>query len=81
MVSEDSTRIRFKVANFRNFSFSIKINLDKTFITIIIIIIRVFCPRAGPSLQAQEPKLQFAEGRSSTAYSGTKAGVLPARDK
>ena len=26
---------------------------------VIIIIIRVFCPRAGPSLQAQEPRLQF----------------------
>ena len=25
----------------------------------IYIIIRVFCPRAGPSLQAQEPRLQF----------------------
>ena len=28
-------------------------------IIIIIIIIRVFYPRAGPSLQAQEPRLQF----------------------
>ena len=28
-------------------------------INIIIIIIRVSCPRAGPSLQAQEPSLQF----------------------
>ena len=26
---------------------------------IIIIIISVFCPRAGPSLQVQEPRLQF----------------------
>ena len=26
---------------------------------VVIIIIRVFCPRAGPSLQAQEPRLQF----------------------
>ena len=25
----------------------------------VMIIIRVFCPRAGPSLQAQEPRLQF----------------------
>ena len=25
----------------------------------IIIFISVFCPRAGPSLQAQEPRLQF----------------------
>ena len=25
----------------------------------IVIIIRVFCPRAGPSLQVQEPRLQF----------------------
>ena len=24
-----------------------------------VIIITVFCPRAGPSLQAQEPRLQF----------------------
>ena len=27
----------------------------------IVIISRVFCPRAGPSLQAQEPRLQFCE--------------------
>ena len=27
-----------------------------------IIIIRVFFPRASPSLQAQEPRLQFYEG-------------------
>ena len=40
-------------------------------IIIIIIIIRVFCPRAGPSLHAQEPRLQ-----PSTANSGTKAAVL-----
>ena len=26
---------------------------------IIIIIIRVFCPRADPSLKVQEPRLQF----------------------
>ena len=25
----------------------------------IIIIIRVFCPKAGPSLQAEKPRLQF----------------------
>ena len=31
-------------------------------ILIIITIIRVFCPRAGPSLQAQEPRLQFYQG-------------------
>ena len=28
-------------------------------IIIIIIIIKVFCPRSGPSLQTQEPRLQF----------------------
>ena len=27
----------------------------------IIIIIRVFCPRAGPSLQAHEPRLEFCQ--------------------
>ena len=54
----------------------------------------MFCPRAGPSLQEQGPRLQFrrrqvfhrklrnqgcssAEGRSSTANSGTKTAVLP----
>ena len=26
---------------------------------LIIIIIRVFCPKAGPSLQAEKPRLQF----------------------
>ena len=41
------------------------------------IIIRVFCPIADPSLQAQVPRLQFCEGRSSTANTGTKAAVLP----
>ena len=30
-----------------------------TYNTVIVIIIRVFCSRAGPSLQAQEPRLQF----------------------
>ena len=30
-----------------------------TFLLFIIIIIRVFCPRTGPLLQAQEPRLQF----------------------
>ena len=30
-------------------------------IIIIIIIIRLFCPRAGPSLQAQELRLQFCQ--------------------
>ena len=30
-------------------------------IIIIIIIIRLFCPRAGPSLQAQEPRLHFCQ--------------------
>ena len=30
-----------------------------SFTTSSFIIIRVFCPRAGPSLQAQEPRLQF----------------------
>ena len=29
------------------------------YLTMAIIIIRVFCPRAGPSLQAQVPRLQF----------------------
>ena len=29
---------------------------------IIIIIIRAFCPRAGPTLQTQEPRLQFYQG-------------------
>ena len=28
---------------------------------IIIIIIRVFCPRAGPSLQIQEPRRRFTK--------------------
>ena len=28
-------------------------------IHIIIIIIRVFCPEAGPSLQAEKPRMQF----------------------
>ena len=37
----------------------------------------MFCPRAGPSLQAQEPGCSSAEGSSSTANSGTKAAVLP----
>ena len=32
-------------------------------IIIIIIIISVFCPRAGPSLQAQEPRLQFCRSQ------------------
>ena len=31
------------------------------YLFIIIIIIRVFCPRSGPSLQAQEPRLQFCQ--------------------
>ena len=34
------------------------------FYIIIIIIIRMFCPRAGPSLQAQEPNLQFCKRRN-----------------
>ena len=42
-----------------------------------IIIIRVLCPRAGPSVQAQEPKLQFCRKQVYTANSGTKAAVLP----
>ena len=42
--------------------------LAKTFIypeslNVKIIIIRVFCPRAGPSLQAQEPRLQFCRSK------------------
>ena len=31
----------------------------KNLIIIIIIIIREFCPRTGPSLKVQEPRLQF----------------------
>ena len=34
---------------------------------IMIIIIRLFCPRAGPPLQTQEPRPQFC----------TKAGLPP----
>ena len=33
--------------------------LQKSKKNIIIIIIRVFCPRAGPALQAEKPRLQF----------------------
>ena len=45
--------------NFICFLFS-KFNITVFTITIIIIIIiRVFCLRAGPLLQAQEPRLQF----------------------
>ena len=41
------------------------------------IIIRVFCPRAGLSLQTQAPRLQFCpKNRSSSANSGTKIAVL-----
>ena len=37
----------------------------------------VFCPRAGPSLQTQAPRLQIlSKGRSSIANSGTKVAVL-----
>ena len=39
--------------------------------------IGVLCPRAGSSLQAQELVCNSAEGRSSTANSGTKASGLP----
>ena len=56
------------------------------FSVIIIIIIRVFCPMAGLSLQTQEPRLQFcpkttlhavlSEGRPSTTNSGTNDAVL-----
>ena len=31
----------------------------KMMMMIIIVVVRVFCPRAGLSLQAQEPRLQF----------------------
>ena len=34
--------------------------LFEHYISALVIIIRVYCPRAGPSLQAQEPTLQFA---------------------
>ena len=47
----------------------------------LLIFTRGFCTRAGPLLQAQEPSLQFCEGRSSTANSGTKAAVLPGTEK
>ena len=40
------------------------------------IIIRVFCPKAGPSLQAEKSRLQFCRRQVSTANSGTKAAVL-----
>ena len=56
------------------------------FSVIIIIIIRVFCPMAGLSLQTQEPRLQFcpkttlhavlSKGRSSTANLVTRVAVL-----
>ena len=36
----------------------------------------VFCPRAGPSLQAQNQGSSSIEGRSSTANSGIKYAVL-----
>ena len=43
---------------------------------LITIIIRVLCPKTGPSLQAEKPSCSSAEGRSSTANSGTKTAVL-----
>ena len=46
-------------------------------VTIIYIIIRVFCPRTSPSLRAQNLSCSSAEGRTSTTNSGTKAAVLP----
>ena len=46
-------------------------------IHIIIIIIRVFCQRAGISLQTQAPTLQvLTKGRCSAANSGTKVAVV-----
>ena len=33
-------------------------------------------PKASPSLQAEKPRLQFSEGKSSSASSGMKAAVL-----
>ena len=43
-------------------------------------IIRVFWPRAGLSLQAQEPKLQFCRRQVFHPNSGTKAAVLPGNE-
>ena len=42
-----------------------------------IIIIRVLCPRAGPSLQMQEPRLQFCQRQGFHRKLRTKAKVLP----
>ena len=41
------------------------------------IIIRVFCPRAGPSLQAQEPRLQFCRRQVFHRRVKAKTGILP----
>ena len=49
----------------------------KNLLNINIIIIRVFCPRAGLSLQTQGPRLQFCpKAGFSIANSGTKVAVL-----
>ena len=42
----------------------------------IFIVMKVFCPTAGPSLQAQEPRLHFCRRQVYPANSGTKDAVL-----
>ena len=46
--------------NFKQIHLALAIHISVLILPFrIIIIIRVFCPRAGPSLQGQEPRLQF----------------------
>ena len=47
------------------------------YILYYIIIIGVFCQRAGPSVQAQEPRLQFCRRQIFHRKLRTKAAVLP----
>ena len=48
-----------KIMNILNILSNVGLYEGHILFLVIIIIFRVFCPRADPSLQAQEPRLQF----------------------
>ena len=55
VMSDKNKRLKLSGAEFRKLS---KEKREKE-AEVLYVIIRVFSPRAGPSLQAQEPRLQF----------------------